>query len=108
MAKIENITNTSWLQTFKDRKKEMKLWRIPNTVAEYCNIKDGTRRMINIKFEDKLKINITEHFTITSGREIYFPKAFRDQVEPIIRENPKSFFTAKIIIPRTGKKYEKR
>ncbi len=97
MAKLIQLTDTSWQQPFKDRKKELNLWRSQAEVATFCGLKDGTKRYLNISFEKKFKIDETRHFQITSGKEIFFPKDFRVKVEHIVLNNPDSFFTVTVL-----------
>lgn len=97
MANLTQLSNTSWRQPFTDRKKELHLWSSQTEVAAFCGLEDGTKRLLNIKFEDKFKINVTDNFQITSGKEISFPKDFRDKVENIIFKNPDSFFIVTVL-----------
>lgn len=97
MAKLLRISNTSWEQSFRDRKKELHLWNTQSEVASYCELKNETKRLINIKFEDKFNIDITQEFQITSLTQIYFPKDLQDKIETIIFNNPDSYFTVTIL-----------
>lgn len=97
MAKLIQLSNISWHQPFKDRKKELPLWSTHVKVAEFCNFKDGTKRKLNIKFEPQFNIDHTDFFQITSGNEILFPKAFQDKIADIVFNNPDSFFTVTVM-----------
>lgn len=97
MAKLIQLSNTSWKHPFTDRKKEMHLWVTNTEVAKYCGLKNSTKRLLNIKFEKKFNINETRYFQITSGREIYFPRDFQEKTREIIFNNPKSFFVVTVL-----------
>jgi hypothetical protein len=97
MARLIQLSNISWQQRFKDRKKELMLWGSHSKVAEFCNFEDGTKRRLNIKFESRFKINYTDDFQITSGNEILFPKEFREQIADIILNNSDSYFTVTVV-----------
>lgn len=97
MGNLKETSKTSWEQPFKDRKKEFTLWRIPSSIVEYCNLKDKSNYRINIRFESRFNLNITDEFHITSGKEIYFPKELRDRIKPIILNNPDSHFEVTIL-----------
>lgn len=97
MAKLIKLSNVSWKQPFQDRKKELHLWSSQPDVAKFCKLEDGTRRLLNIKFEDKFNINITDYFQITSGQEISFPKYLRDKIKNVVFKNPTSFFTVSVL-----------
>ncbi|HEV7332376.1 MAG TPA: hypothetical protein VGN63_15165 [Flavisolibacter sp.] len=88
MAKLIQLSNISWQQPFKDRRKELLLWGSHVKVAEFCNLKDGTKRRLNIRFEPKFNIDITDYFQITSGNEISFPKALQEKIRDIVIKNP--------------------
>lgn len=97
MAKLIKLSDTSWRQPFADRKKEFHLWNSHPEVATFCKLEDGTKRLLNIKFEEKFKIDITDNFQITSGKEISFPKDLRDKIEKIILKNPESYFIVTVL-----------
>lgn len=97
MAKLIQLSDTSWRQPFTHRKKELPLWNTHPKVASYCGLEDGTKRLLNIKFEKKFKINETAYFQITSGKEISFPKDFQDRIRDIVFNNPDSYFTVTIL-----------
>lgn len=97
MAKLIKLSNNSWKQPFNDRKKEMDLWNTHTIVASICGLKDGTKRKLNIKFEDKFNIDITDYFQITSGKEIAFPKSIKDRIGSIVIDNPDSFFIVTVL-----------
>jgi len=97
MAKLIQLSNTSWKQPFKDRKKEFHLWSSQSDVATYCDLKDGSKRLLNIKFEDEYSINETREFQITRGKEISFPKDFQDRIRDIVLNNQDSFFIVNIL-----------
>lgn len=102
MAKLLRISNTSWKQSFRDRKKELHLWNTQSKVASYCELKNETKRFLNIKFEDKFNIDITQEFQITSLTQIYFPKDLQDKIENIVFNNPDSYFTVTVLdVPQT-------
>jgi putative restriction endonuclease len=97
MAKLIKLSNISWKQPFINRKKELHLWGSQPEVADFCKFKDSTKRLLNIRFEEKFGIDITEKFQITSDRQISFPKNLRDRIEKIIFENPDSYFTVTVL-----------
>jgi len=97
MAKLEKINSTSWKQLFKDRKKEFHLWGTQKEIAKHCNLQDGTKRLLNIQFESNHEIDVTDHFQITSGREISFPKEFQEIIKPVIEGNPQSYFIVRVL-----------
>lgn len=97
MAKLIKLTDTSWQQPFRDRKKEHILWGSHTEVRESCNFADGTRRLLQISFEPRFDLDIVDHFQITSGREIKFPKALVDMIRPIVLENPESSFIVTVL-----------
>jgi 5-methylcytosine-specific restriction endonuclease McrA len=97
MGKLKKISNTSWRQFFNGNKKNYSAIKSQNEVATFCGLMDRTKRKLNIKFEDKFNINVTDIFTITSGLEILLPKAFRDRIGNIILNNPDSFFTVTVL-----------
>lgn len=97
MAKLIFLTDTSWRQPFADRRKELPLWSSNTKVASFCGFKDGTKRLLNIKFESKFKIDETRYFQITSGNEISFSKDFQDKIGKIIFNNPDSFFIVTVL-----------
>ncbi|AEI14114.1 restriction endonuclease [Flexistipes sinusarabici DSM 4947] len=97
MARLEKLNNISWKQPLQNRNKEFTLWPSHKKVANFCNFEDGTKRLLNIKFEEYQKINVTDKFQITSGREIRFPKSFQDIVKPVILKNPNSYFIVTVL-----------
>jgi putative restriction endonuclease len=97
MSTLIETSKTSWKQPFKDRKREFKLWRIPSSIVEFCNLKDKMNYRMNIRFEAKFNLNVIDEFHITSGREIYFRKELREKIEPIILSNPDSYFEVTIL-----------
>lgn len=97
MAKLIQLSETSWKQPFKDRKRELPLWSTQKDVAKFCNIQNGTKRYLKIEFEKKYKVNITDFFTITSGTEIAFPKSLQDKVRDIVFNNPESYFIVTVL-----------
>jgi predicted restriction endonuclease len=97
MAKLIQLTDNSWRQPFKDRKKDMHLWGSHTTVAKKCQLENGTKRKLNIKFEDKFNINETGLFQITSGKEISFPKAVVNKIGSIVIDNPDSYFIVTVL-----------
>lgn len=97
MAKLVKLSNISWKQPFEDRKKEFHLFTVPTDVSKYCQLQDGTKRLLNIKFEDSFNIDIIDNFQITSGREISFSKILQELIKPIIINNPNSFFIVTVL-----------
>lgn len=97
MAKLIKLTDTSWQQPFRDRKKEHILWGSHTEVRDRCNFTDGTRRLLQISFEPRFDLDIVDHFQITSGREIKFPKALVDMIRPIVLGNPESSFIVTVL-----------
>ncbi len=96
MAKLIQLSETSWQQPFVDRQKERHLWGAPRAIWEFCNFKNGTKRLLNVKSESKLGINETRLFQITSG-EISFPQDFIDRIDKIITDNPESYFIFSVL-----------
>jgi putative restriction endonuclease len=96
MAKLIQLSDTSWKQPFVDRRKERHLWGAHRAVWNFCNFQNGTKRLLNVKSESKFGINETRLFQITSG-EISFPKDFIDRVDKIITNNPDSHFVFSVL-----------
>ena len=107
MARLEKLSDISWKQPFRDRKKELHLFTTHKDVAEHCNLLDGTKRLLQIKFEDKFNIDIIDNFQITSGKEISFPVKFQKLIEPIVWNNPNSFFIVTVLDSTTDNNNEK-
>ncbi|HCL4203439.1 TPA: HNH endonuclease [Pseudomonas aeruginosa] len=97
MAKLIKLSETSWQQPFRDRKKDHILWSSHAEVRENCKFADGTRRLLQISFEPRFELDIVDSFQITSGREIKFPKAFVDMISPVVLENPESSFIVTVL-----------
>lgn len=98
MGNITFLTNTSWKQTFSDKpRKQFTSWSVPKEIRKFCKFEDGTKRKLNIKFEAKYNVDLTEYFTVSSGGEIFFPKDFRDKIENIIIKNPTTYFVATVL-----------
>nr|WP_315155235.1 HNH endonuclease [uncultured Flavobacterium sp.] len=97
MARLIRLSNISWKQPFKDRKKELHLWNTETEVASFCSLKNETKRLLNIRFEDRFNIDITQEFQITSLTQIYFPKDLQDKIQKIIFNNPESYFTVTVL-----------
>ena len=97
MASLNYLSNTKWKQLFRDRKKEFRLWKIPEKIADFCQIKDKTKRQLALEFDPKFNINIIDLFQVTSGREVYFPKELQKIVRPIVLQNPESYFTIEVL-----------
>jgi len=97
MAALEKLSDTSWKQLFVDRSKEFCSWQCQIDVADYCKIKDGTKRHLRIKFEDKFKIDITDYFAISSGREVIFPADIQNKIKPVVLNNRDSFFIVEVL-----------
>ena len=91
MAKLIKLSDTSWQQPFVDRRKERHLWGAPREVWSFCDFKNGTKRLINVRSENKFGINETRLFQITSG-EISFPVDFIKRIDSIVTNNPESYF----------------
>lgn len=96
MAALEKLSNTSWKQPFRDRKKELHLWGTHKEVADFCDLIDGEKRLLQITFESRYEIDVTDWFSITSGREISFTKEFQEFIKPIVFKNPDSFFVVRV------------
>ena len=96
MAKLIKLSDTSWKQPFVDRRKERHLWGAPREVWSFCDFKNGTKRLINVRSENKFGINATSLFQITSG-EISFPVDFIKRIDSIVTNNPESYFRFRII-----------
>lgn len=96
MAKLVQLSENSWIQYFKDRKKELLLWGIQTDVAKNTGISDKTQRLLRIKFEDQFKIDVLDYFTITSN-EISFPRPLIQKIRDIVFNNPESYFTVTVI-----------
>lgn len=94
--RLEQISNTRWKQHFRDRKKEFHLWSSHKAVSDYCELENGTKRLLLIQFEEKYNIDILDWFQITSGREVSFPKILQEIVRPIVLNNPDSYFTIEV------------
>ena len=97
MARLKKLSNISWKQPFRDRKKELHLFTTQKDVSEYCNLQDGTKRLLQIKFEDDFNIDIIDNFQITSNKAISFPVKFQNLIEPIVSNNPDSFFIVTVL-----------
>jgi len=97
LARLEKLSNISWKQPFNDRKKELHLFTTQKDVATHCNLQDSTKRLLHIKFENHFDIDIIDNFQITSGKEISFPVKLQKLFEPIIWNNPKSFFIVTVL-----------
>ena len=96
MAKLIQLSDTSWKQPFVDRRKERHLWGAHKAVWNFCNFKNGTKRLLNVKSESKFGINETRLFQITSG-EISFPKDFIVRIDKIVTNNPESYFIFSVL-----------
>ncbi|MAL97760.1 MAG: restriction endonuclease [Alteromonadaceae bacterium] len=97
MSKLIKLSNTSWEQPFRDRKKEVHLWTSQREIAEYCELKDGTKRLLQITFEPRFGIDLVDYFQVTSGREISFPKELQEIIRPIVLNNPTSSFVVRVL-----------
>jgi predicted restriction endonuclease len=96
MAKLIKLSDTSWQQPFRDRRKERHLWGAHTEVWKTCNFKNGTKRLLNVKSENKFGINETRLFQITSG-EISFPVDFINRIDKIVTDNPQSYFIFSVL-----------
>ena len=65
-----------------------------NGFADRC---DGTRRLLKISFEPRFELDIVDHFQLTSGCEIKFPKALVDIISPVVLDNPESSFIVTVL-----------
>ncbi|MDN5537353.1 HNH endonuclease [Comamonas sp.] len=97
MAKLIQLSETSWEQPFRDRKKEHVLWGSHPVVREHCQFVDGTRRLLQISFDPRFDLDVVDYFQITSGREIQFPQALVEMIRPIVLENPESSFVVTVL-----------
>ncbi|QGZ31151.1 HNH endonuclease [Stutzerimonas stutzeri] len=97
MATLIQLSDTSWEQPFRDRKKEHLLWGAHPAVRERCKFVDKTRRLLQISFEPRFDLDIVDYFQITSGREIQFPQALAEIVRPVVLENPESSFIVTVL-----------
>lgn len=97
MAKLEKIDVLSWKQLFKDRKKELTLWSTHKEVAQYCNLKDKNKRLLQIQFEKNPELDVIDLFQITSGKEIRFPTDYQNLIGPVIFNNPDSYFIVRVL-----------
>lgn len=97
MAKLIQLSDTSWEQPFRDRKKEHLLWGSHPAVREHCKFVDGTRRLLQIAFEPRFDLDIVDYFQITSGREIQFPKVLVEMIRPVVLKNPESSFIVTVL-----------
>jgi putative restriction endonuclease len=99
LASLIRISNTSWRQPFADRKREFHLWSVQPHVRDYCDFKDGTKRLLWISFDEDLRadLDVLDYFQITSGKEISFPKALQEVIKPIVIGNPNSYFVVTVM-----------
>jgi putative restriction endonuclease len=87
-CKLEKISNKSWKHPFKDRITSCELWSSEREVRNYCKLEDAEKRRINIKIENMPDINITDIFSIASGKQVRFNVELQNFIEPIIRSDP--------------------
>lgn len=97
MARLIEISNTSWKQLFQDRERQYQYWSIPKNIADHCQIKDGDDKKIRIHFPEIDFSDITEIFHITSGKEISFRKNIQNIIGPIVKQNRSSYYIAEIL-----------
>lgn len=97
MAKLIQLSNTSWEQPFRDRKKEHALWGTHSKVSKHCAFVSRTRRLLQISFEPRFDLDVVDYFQITSGCEIHFPQALVEIVRTIVLENPESSFVVTVL-----------
>lgn len=102
MAKLIQLSDTSWEQPFRDRKKEHLLWGSHPAVREHCKFVDGTRRLLQIAFDPRFDLDIVDYFQITSGREIQFPKVLVEMIRPVVLKNPESSFIVTVLDANGG------
>lgn len=105
MAKSIQLSSNSWQQPFKDRRKTVDAWVTNPQVAANCNIKDQTKRLLEVRFEPQFDLVILDWFTISSGKEILFPASLQETAKPIVFDHPESFviFTVIDTVIDTGK-----
>lgn len=97
------LSNTSWKQSFRDRKKEFHLWPTQKDVSNFNDLRDSTKRLLKISFEPQFDLDVVDLFQITSGCEISFPVDFQRIIKPIILDNPDSHFIVEILDSNKGK-----
>jgi hypothetical protein len=73
------------------------LWSSHDDVAGHCEFRDGTKRLLRITFESRFEIDIVDHFQITSGLEICFPRELQELIRPIVLNNPSSYFVVRVL-----------
>ena len=96
MAYPEKMNNKKWKVFFKDKKINLSYWPINKEVAEYCNIKDRTKRKLKIESEAKYKISSKRFFTITSGLEVLFPTDFQEEIADAFLDK-ESYLTIEVL-----------
>ncbi|MBJ7312050.1 HNH endonuclease [Rugamonas sp. CCM 8940] len=97
MANLIKLSDTSWQQPFRDRKKEFRLWPTQKEVASFNDLKNSTKRLLRVSFEPRFNLDVIDLFQITSGQEISFPKDFQDIIKPIVLNNLNSYFTVEVL-----------
>ncbi|HIF9263909.1 TPA: HNH endonuclease [Photobacterium damselae] len=97
MARLEQISNVSWKQPLKDRKKEFHLWNSQLDVRKSCDLQDGTKRLLSIEFDNAPELNVIDKFQITSGKEISFTKDYQNLIKPFILSKKTSFFIVTVL-----------
>lgn len=116
MADTEQIDKFSWKQLLRDRT-TYGYWSSNPQVANYCQLIDkkdkGKPRLLRIEFSENLqRPSITNLFTITSGREIYFPKELQNWFETLTqlqRQNGSFIVTVLDMMPTADRdELEKR
>jgi hypothetical protein len=101
MADTEQIDEFSWKQLLRDRT-TYELWS-NSQVAKNCQFIDkkfgGKPRLLRIEFSENLqRPSITNFFTITSGREIYFPKELQNWFETLTQlQKQNGFFIVTVL-----------
>lgn len=73
------------------------MWNSHGDVADHCEFRDGTKRLLRIMFETRFAIDIVDYFQITSGREISFPRELQEIIRPIVFNNPSSYFVVRVL-----------
>src|SRR5215813_10443665 len=97
MARLEWISNTKWKQYFRDRNKEIELWKSHGAVANFCRFRDGQKRRLRIEFEKRFDLVEEGWFLITNSKEVRFPKNFQNKIRDIVFQNKDSYFTVEVV-----------
>jgi hypothetical protein len=109
VAKLEQMSPTTWKQPLADRKREFGCWWIPRGIVEECDVKDSTRRLLRITFDGREKgaeVVIEDHFSISSGKEVLFPASLGRAVRLSVETDRLSSFTVDILDSKGHKPVE--